>query len=137
MGSAGRRSCRSRGGRYRWTAAISVRHLGRHCQRGGTNGREMHVWKRRSYEGHLEQVSSDFEGEALGELEVKGKGRISVFGHPPKEGLVCTGLMSWWGLSAEPRPITLNARELDHRCAIIGGKSERSALSPQGWRAVG
>jgi adenylate cyclase len=32
-----------------------------------------------------EQVSSDFEGEALGELEVKGKGRISVFGIRPRK----------------------------------------------------
>jgi hypothetical protein len=31
-----------------------------------------------------EQVSSDFEGEALGEVEVKGKGMISVFGIRPR-----------------------------------------------------
>ena len=35
-----------------------------------------HVW---------DQVSSDFEGEALGELEVKGKGTISVFGLRPRK----------------------------------------------------
>jgi len=27
-----------------------------------------------------DQISSSFEGEALGELQVKGKGTISVFG---------------------------------------------------------
>ena len=32
-----------------------------------------------------EQVSSAFDGESLGELEVKGKGTISVFGIRPRK----------------------------------------------------
>ena len=80
LGGEGRRSCRPGGRRRGRSGALSVRHLGRHRQRGRPHGRHERAGKRRRHQGDLRPDRQRFRRRSAGELDVKGKGAISVFG---------------------------------------------------------